>query len=203
MLRSTDHASSPALIQRAVDAGAWAAMADGSRRPAAENAELIARVRAAAGDATGIEAELGHIEGGEDVAAETALGELTDPNEAERFVAAVRPDCLAVSIGNVHGAYASKPTLDWERLSRIAERTDGVPLSLHGASGLEDVDIQRAVALGICKVNINTELRGRYFHELKHRVPDARQGYRLLELQDALIDAIAEVVTAKLELLEV
>jgi ketose-bisphosphate aldolase len=197
-----DHASEPAVLRDAVAAGVQAVMADGSRLPTAANADLVRRVLADAAPAdVGVEAELGHIEGGEDVAAATAAGALTDPDDAAAFVASTGVDCLAVSIGNVHGTYAAPPELDWPRLERIQAAVQGTPLSLHGASGLPDDDVRRAIALGICKVNVNTELRGRYLHELERRLPDARPGSRLLELQAALVDAVADVAGRKLDLL--
>ena len=196
-----DHASDRALIGRALEEGATAVMADGSRLQYDANVALAQDVRALAGrHGAGVEAELGHIEGGEDVAAATARGALTDPDEAAGFVAATRADCLAVSIGNAHGHYASPPQLDWTLLARIRERVD-VPLSLHGASGLSDDDLRRAVALGISKVNVNTELRARLYAELARRVPETAPGLRLLELEESLADAVAEVAGEKLRLL--
>jgi tagatose 1,6-diphosphate aldolase GatY/KbaY len=197
-----DHASEPAVLRDAVAAGAGAVMADGSRLSTADNADLVRRVLADAAPAgVGVEAELGHVEGGEDVAAAAAAGALTDPDEAAAFVEATRVDCLAVSIGNVHGTYAARPALDWSRLERIRAAVDGTPLSLHGASGLPDDDVRRAIALGVCKVNVNTELRGRYLDELQRRLPDARVGARLLELHAALVEAVAEAAGRKLDLL--
>jgi tagatose 1,6-diphosphate aldolase GatY/KbaY len=197
-----DHTADPGVIEAALTAGAAAVMADGSRLPAAENADLVRRVRAIAPAPAGIEAELGHVAGGEDVAVATAAGGLTDPDEAAAFVAEASPDCLAVSIGNVHGVYRDTPTLDWIRLARIREGLDGVPLSLHGASGLPDELVRRAVELGVCKVNVNTEIRSRYLDEVARRLPHVREGARLLELHRAVVDAVANVVSVKLELLE-
>jgi ketose-bisphosphate aldolase len=194
-----DHVSDDELIDVALAGGVGAVMADGSRLETAENIAFVAGVRARSG-AAGVEVELGHIEGGEDVAAATEAGALTDPEEAVDFVAASGCDCLAVSIGNVHGRYASSPFLDWERLARVRERVD-VPLSLHGASGLPDADVRRAVELGVCKVNVNAEIRERYLRRLADRLPAALDGLRLLELETAVVDAVAEVVAAKLELL--
>jgi tagatose 1,6-diphosphate aldolase GatY/KbaY len=198
-----DHSSDPALIETALSAGAGAAMADGSQLATPENARLVRHVRqlARSFDA-GVEAELGHIEGGEDVAAATAAGALTDPEEAASFVADTTPDCLAVSIGNVHGAYAGAPSLDWDRLVSIRKHIDGTPLSLHGASGLADADVRRAIRLGVSKVNVNAELRTRYLAELARRLPDVQRGARLLELQEALVAEIAAVVAEKLDLME-
>jgi tagatose 1,6-diphosphate aldolase GatY/KbaY len=195
-----DHTADPDLIARALVDGAGAVMADGSRLPYDANAELVRKVRMLATDTTGIEAELGHVEGGEDVAAATAAEGLTDPDEAARYAAETSADCLAVSIGNVHGHYAAPPALEWARLARIRELVD-LPVSLHGASGLSDDDVRRAVAAGICKVNVNTELRARLFAELERRVPETAPGLRLLELESSLADAVAEVAAAKIRLL--
>jgi tagatose 1,6-diphosphate aldolase GatY/KbaY len=194
-----DHVDDGELIDMALGAGTGAVMADGSKLPANENASFVASVRARAPRA-GVEAELGHVEGGEDVADAAEAGLLTDPDEAARFVAATGCDCLAVSIGNVHGRYARPPELDWERLRAIRRRVD-VPLSLHGASGIPDADVARAVALGVCKVNVNTELRERYLAQLEAGLPAAKDGLRLLDLEAEIVDAIAQAVGAKLSLL--
>jgi tagatose 1,6-diphosphate aldolase GatY/KbaY len=196
-----DHVADPKQIDRALAAGVGAVMVDGSKLPTSENAELVRSARLGAGASAGIEGELGRVEGGEDVAAATAAGSLTDPDEAAAFVAETQVDCLAVSIGNVHGIYAAPPELDWERLERIHHRLGDVPLSLHGASGIPDDDLRRAVSLGICKVNVNTELRSRYLAELDARLPEVRAGLRLLELERSLVAAVADVAAAKLELL--
>jgi tagatose 1,6-diphosphate aldolase GatY/KbaY len=192
-----DHVADDALIDAAVRNGIGAVMADGSRLPESENGRFVVSVRGRTGG-VGVEAELGHIEGGEDVAAATEAGRLTDPAAAQAFVAATGCDCLAVSIGNVHGHYAAPPRLDWARLAAIRELV-AVPLSLHGASGLPDGDIRRAIALGVCKVNVNTELRERYLGQLAASLPAARDGLRLFELESAVVEAIAETVAAKLE----
>jgi tagatose 1,6-diphosphate aldolase GatY/KbaY len=194
-----DHASDRDLIGAALGTGIGAVMADASRLPLDENTAFVRAIRAVAGDA-GVEAELGHVEGGEDVAAATSAGAFTDPDEAAAFVAATGADCLAVSIGNVHGRYASPPALDWDRLAAIRRRVD-VPLSLHGASGLPDADVRRAIQLGIAKVNVNTELRTRYLDELERRLPEIRDGLRLLELEASVAAAVSEVVSAKLDVL--
>lgn len=196
-----DHAADLATMEAALEAGAGALMADGSRLPFDHNAELVA---AAAGVAkrfgAGVEAELGHVAGDEELATAAARGALTDPAEAEEFAERTGADCLAVSIGNVHGRYATAPELDWERLAAV-RRQVALPLSLHGASGLPDGDLVRAVQAGIRKVNVNTELRERWFEVLAERADALRPGARLLALNEELIDALARVAAAKLELL--
>jgi tagatose 1,6-diphosphate aldolase GatY/KbaY len=185
-----DHVSGLASIKRAFELGSGAAMVD------AEDPALV-RAAAAMGE---VEAELGGIEGDEDVATAVAAGALTDPEEAAKFVAETGATCFAVSIGNVHGTYREPPALDWARLEAIRERLR-VPLSLHGASGLSDEDVRKAVSLGIAKVNVNTELRERYLAATEEWLPGVRDGARLLELNQAQVKAVAELVTSKLAVL--
>jgi tagatose 1,6-diphosphate aldolase GatY/KbaY len=196
-----DHVSDLELMERAFALGAGAAMADGARLDLAENIAWTAEAveLAARYDAT-IEAELGVIEGHEDVATAVAAGALTDPDQAAALARRSGIACLAVSIGNVHGTYREPPSLDWERLGAIRARCD-VPLSLHGASGLPDQHVRRAIALGIDKVNVNTELRERYLAVTAERLAAVTPGARVLELNTAQAEAIAGVVEEKLELL--
>jgi tagatose 1,6-diphosphate aldolase GatY/KbaY len=197
-----DHVSDPALIAAAFDLGAGAVMADGSRSPFEENVALVQEAqRLAAGAGGAVEAELGHVAGGEDVAVATEAGALTDPDEARRFVAATGVALLAVSIGNVHGAYAGEPRLDWDRLAEIDHAVDA-PVSLHGASGLADSDLQRAVAAGVRKVNVNAELREAYLAATRDRLGDAADGLRVMALHEAQAAAVAAVVDGKLAVLD-
>ncbi len=197
-----DHVADLELIEAAFELGVGAVMADGSRLPLDENAEVVRRaVEIARRHGGEVEAELGHVAGDEDVAQIAAVGALTDPAEAAAFVERTGVACLAVSIGNVHGVYRRPPALDWARLEAIRERV-GVPLSLHGASGLPEEDLRRAVELGIAKVNVNTELRERYLSVLADRLEWARDGARVLELDLALADAVADAAGAKLDALE-
>jgi tagatose 1,6-diphosphate aldolase GatY/KbaY len=92
-------------------------------------------------------------------------------------------DLLAVSVGNVHGPYSSAPHLDWSRLAAIRAATD-VPLVLHGASGLASADRDCAVLAGVCKFNINTELRQTVFDAMSDAVDVER--HRGLDLNSLL-----------------
>ena len=200
VLIQLDHAADRELIERAAAAGVDAVMADGSLMPYEQNVAFSAAVAQellALGIA--VEAELGRVEGDEDLAAQTAGGALTDPDEAAAFVRASGVECLAVSIGNVHGHYTGTPALDWERLERL--RGAGAPLALHGASGLPDADLRRAVALGIAKVNVNTELRAAYFGALGPGLATRAEALDLRGLGEAVIDAVADAVGGKLALL--
>ena len=194
-----DHATSLDLIERVLETGSvGAVLADGSKLPYDENVAFVERAgELAARHGAELEVELGHVEGGEDVAEAAAAGKLTDPGEAERFVAATGASCLAVSIGNVHGTYASPPELDWPRLDAI-RRAVAVPLSLHGASGLPDEDLRRAVASGVAKVNVNTEVRERTFAAIGERLEELSRGWQIAGLDAAIVDAVAQVVDEKL-----
>jgi tagatose 1,6-diphosphate aldolase GatY/KbaY len=188
-----DHVADLRTIEDAVQLGVGAVMADGSRLPLEENSAFVsAAVRIARSRGVGVEAELGHIEGGEDIAIATKAGALTEPEDAHGFVEGCQPDCLAVSIGNVHGDYAEPPQLDWVRLTAIRSRVK-VPLSLHGASGLPRSDVLEAVRGGIAKVNVNAELRRHAFHELNEHLSDLNAGYRMLDLHGLLADAATAV----------
>jgi tagatose 1,6-diphosphate aldolase GatY/KbaY len=197
-----DHVSDASLVEAAFELGVGAALADGSDLDTDENVSLVRRARAVAPAGAGIEAELGHVAGGEDVTAAATAGKLTDPDEARAFAASTEIDCLAVSIGNVHGTYASEPELDWSRLEEIRRALPDLPLALHGASGLPADDVRRAVSLGICKVNVNTELRGAYLRTLADGLERWTDGLRVLELQSALVAALALAAGSTLDVLD-
>jgi fructose-bisphosphate aldolase class II len=195
-----DHVTALRTMEDALEAGIGAIMADGSRLSFEENVDLVASaVGLAERFGGGVEAELGRIEGDEEVARAAADGKLTDPEAAESFIARTGADCLAVSIGNAHGHYARLPQLDLGRLEQIRAVTP-VPLSLHGASGLSDDQVIATIARGISKVNVNTELRERFFAVVAERAGKLRDGARLLALQDELILALTEVAEAKMSL---
>ncbi len=152
-----DHSSYEKAAE-ALESGFSSIMFDGSRLPIAENLELT-RAMAAECHARGasMEAEVGPVAGHEDGGA--LAGELADPVECAR-IAALGVDMLAAGIGNVHGAYPPDwRGLDFGRLSEIREATGNLPLVLHGGSGIPEDSIRRAVSLGVCKINVNSECR--------------------------------------------
>jgi len=196
-----DHCGDLAVIERAVAGGATAVMADAARLPFEENIEFVrAAVATVGARGVSVEAELGRLEGHEDAASDARAGALTDPQQAARFCEATGCHCLAVSIGNVHGRYATPPALDWARLHEIGRLVD-VPLSLHGASGLPHDDVRRAVGAGIAKVNVNTELREAYLAATTTALEGVLPAANLLELHAAQRAAVAEVCARKLALL--
>ncbi|EPE7491419.1 tagatose bisphosphate family class II aldolase [Cronobacter universalis] len=172
-----DHHESLSDIENKVMAGARSVMIDGSHLSFKENVALVKSVTAFCHryDAS-VEAELGRLGGQEDdlvVGDNDAL--YTDPAQARDFVGQTGIDSLAVAIGTAHGFYHAEPRLDFARLADIRAVVD-VPLVLHGASGLPAGDIQKAISLGVCKVNVATELKAAFSAGLKryfHDNPDA------------------------------
>lgn len=155
-------------IEAKVFAGVRSVMIDGSHYAFEENVRVVKEVVDFCHryDAS-VEAELGRLGGVEDdlvVEGKDAL--YTHPEQAHEFVTRTGIDSLAVAIGTAHGLYTAEPKLDFERLAEIRARVD-VPLVLHGASGLPEHDIRKAIDLGICKVNVATELKIAFSDALK------------------------------------
>ncbi|HHY92095.1 MAG TPA: class II fructose-1,6-bisphosphate aldolase, partial [Firmicutes bacterium] len=163
-----DHGTDFDQVMRCIRAGFTSVMIDASKLPLAENIALVRRVvEVAHAVGVSVEAELGRIGGTEEhitVSDREAL--FTDPGEAEEFVGATGVDTLAVAIGTAHGPYKGEPKLDFERLSAIRARV-GIPIVLHGSSGVPDAAIREAVARGIRKINIDTDLRQSFVARLR------------------------------------
>jgi ketose-bisphosphate aldolase len=173
-------------------------MVDGAKLPLGENITLAQESARLARRCDGaIEVELGHIGGSEDGSGGSRKDALTDPDEVEPFLSATRPACLAVSVGNVHGEYSSPAVLDWTRLDAIREKTD-VALALHGASGLAEEDIRRAIVRGVTKVNINTDIRQAYFKATERQLAEQRKGWNVLKLHERQVEAVRQAVADKL-----
>lgn len=155
-----DHFENVSRIKQAIDTGFKSAMIDASKLPFAENIAKTKEVVAYAHhyDAT-VEAELGKLVGVEDdLVVDEKDSAYTNPDDAAEFVEATGIDSLAVAIGTAHGLYKGTPHLDFERLTAIREKVS-IPLVLHGASDVPDELVQKAISLGICKVNVATDLK--------------------------------------------
>ena len=139
-----------------VEAGFTSIMFDGSHYPIDENvAKTTELVELAHSKGMSIEAEVGSIGGEEDGV--IGAGEVADPAECKR-IADLGIDFLAAGIGNIHGKYpANWKGLDFDALAAIQANTDGIPLVLHGGTGIPADMIKRAIDLGVCKINVNTE----------------------------------------------
>ncbi|HQA61088.1 MAG TPA: class II fructose-1,6-bisphosphate aldolase, partial [Tepidanaerobacteraceae bacterium] len=179
-----DHGEDFEICKACIDDGFTSVMIDGSKYPFEENIRLTKQVVDYAHErGVVVEAELGRLAGIEDavkVSEKDAI--LTDPDEAVEFVERTGVDSLAIAIGTSHGAYKFKgePKLDFERLDKITELLPGFPIVLHGASsvpselvelcnkyggqipgaqGVPEDMLRKAATMGVCKINIDTDLR--------------------------------------------
>ncbi|MEL6381447.1 MAG: class II fructose-bisphosphate aldolase [Cyanobacteria bacterium J06626_18] len=195
-----DHCEEPAIIAMALEAGIQSVLADGSKFPYQENLTFTHEMTALAhAKGATVEAEIGRISGTEDgmtVAEKEA--KMTDPHQAKEFVEKSGVDFLAVTIGNVHGQYYSEPRLDFERLAKVRQQLE-TPLVLHGASGLPALMIQRSIELGVCKFNVNTEVRQKYLQFWReYGKTDSQRD--LLDCQKASTSVMQEVIAQKIRL---
>jgi len=155
-----DHGITLEAVVRALRCGFSAIMYDASKKPIDQNIEetrLVVKMAHSVG--VSVEAELGQVGGAEEgkKSAKAKREFFTDPDDAERFVNETGIDALAVSVGNVHGFYEGEPELDFELIKELKNCT-GIPLVLHGGSGISDDDFRHAVKLGIRKINYFTEM---------------------------------------------
>ena len=179
-----DHGEDFEICKACVDGGFTSVMIDGSKYPFEENIALTRKVVEYAHDhGVVVEAELGRLAGVEDaIKVSAAESSYTDPEQAAEFVQKTGCDSLAVAIGTSHGAYKFKgeAKLDFERLEKITSLIPGFPLVLHGAStvlpefvakcnqyggeiknamGVPEEMLRQAGTMGVCKINIDTDLR--------------------------------------------
>ncbi|GAA0358107.1 class II fructose-1,6-bisphosphate aldolase [Bacillus horti] len=153
-----DHGSSFEMCVKAIDAGFTSVMIDGSHFPLEENIALTKKVVDVAHTlGVSVEAELGRIGGQEDdLVVDDADAAYAIPAECEQLVRETKVDCFAPALGSVHGPYKGEPNLGFDRMEEVQKLT-GVPLVLHGGTGIPTKDIQRAISLGTAKINVNTE----------------------------------------------
>ncbi len=168
-----DHTPNFEGCMQAIAAGVTSVMIDCSTLPFDENVKNVAEVvKYAHACGVSVEAELGHVGIGDTSQMENiykgdkndphfdADSVLTDPEELARFVELTDVDCVAVSIGNAHGPYAKNivPHIDFDRLEKLNAAVPETPLVLHGGSGTGDENLAKASKMGICKINVGTDL---------------------------------------------
>lgn len=148
-----DHCETLDYMARALELGFTGVMYDGSTLPYAENLENTKKaVAMAKGYNCGVEAELGALASREGGGASASGPVYTDPDQAVEFCQETGIDALAPSFGTAHGIYKSKPVLDLERVKVIAQKT-GLPLVMHGGSGVSPEDYRTGIANGLRKIN--------------------------------------------------
>lgn len=187
-----DHGLTFETVDKALELGFTSVMLDASTLPFEEN---IVRVKAVVEKArkygATVEAELGLVGGSEDGSCDQGI-RCTDPDDAVVYARETGIDALAVAIGNAHGNYPVAPTLAFDVLEKIHEKVD-IPLVLHGGSGITDKDFQRAISLGIRKVNIATAS----FNSLTAHVEkymESTDKHNFFDLNEAMVQGTYENV---------
>ncbi|MDF1534476.1 MAG: class II fructose-1,6-bisphosphate aldolase [Methanosarcinaceae archaeon] len=193
-----DHGTDFNVILQCIRHGFTSVMIDGSHLPFAENIALTKRVVEVAHPCgVSVEAELGRLVGVEDnISVDEKDVIFTHPDEAAQFVEETDVDSLAVAIGSAHGIYKGEPNLDFDRLEKIDKKVD-IPLVLHGASGIPEESIKKAVKLGINKINIDTELR-LAFRDAVRKVVTETDAYDPRKICGPARDAMKEIVKYKI-----
>ena len=218
-----DHGEDFDICKKCVDDGFTSVMVDGSKHPFEENIALTKQVvEYAHAHGVVVEAELGKLAGVEDnISVDERSAKFTDPAEAQEFVERTGVDSLAIAIGTSHGAYKFKgePYLDFERLKEIHSLIPETPLVLHGAStvlrefvdrcneyggqipgaqGVPEEMIREATKYGICKVNIDTDLRLAMTAEIRRFLIESPSEFDPRKYLGPARDAIQRMVQHKI-----
>ena len=196
-----DHGTDFNQVMLCLRKGFTSVMFDGSKKPLEENIAATRKVvEVAHAMGVSVEAELGKIGGTEDdVTVSEHEASLTIPAEAERFCAETKVDALAVAIGTAHGAYKGEPKLDFARLREIRKLVD-TPLVLHGASGVPEEAVKRSIEYGICKVNIDTNIRQAFTKGVKEFIKENPSVFDPRKILGPAKEAMKEVIRAKIRL---
>ena len=178
-------------------------MFDGSHYPFEENvAKTTEIIKEAHAKGISVEAEVGSIAGEEDGV--TGTGEVASPEECAK-ITELGVDFLAAGIGNIHGAYPENwQGLNFEVLEEISKVTNEIPLVLHGGSGIPDDMVKKSIALGVAKINVNSEKQwafaegvAKYFEEGKH---NEKKGFDPRKIIGAGMPNVRQVIKEKIEL---
>ena len=218
-----DHGADFEICKKCIDGGFSSVMIDGSKFPFEENIELTKRVVDYAHEhGVVVEAELGKLAGIEDdVNVSEADSSFTDPDQAVEFVERTGCDSLAIAIGTSHGAYKFKgePKLRFDILESITNKLPNVPLVLHGAStvipefvekcnrygaqipgaqGVPEDMLRKAATFGVCKINIDTDLRLAMTGSIREYFVEHPEGFDPRGYLTLARDAIREMVKHKI-----
>jgi len=172
-----DHGSNVETVKKCIAEGFDSVMFDGSKLPLDQNIEISRSLRQAAHRKNVVfEAEIGRVGGMEDRVSATEFK--TNPSEALQFASEVKPDMLAVAIGNIHGELTAAEQLDFTLLGKIQD-TIKMPIVLHGCSNRLEREYKVAISEGVVKINIDTELREAFVdgvnHAMRKREKDPRE----------------------------
>jgi len=191
-----DHGMSVDRCKKAIDAGFTSVMIDGSHYPIEENIAMTKQVvEYAYSRQVSVEAEVGTIGGMEDA----LVGGIryADPNECLRIVKEAQIDALAPALGSVHGAYRGEPKLGFDEMREISELT-GVPLVLHGGSGIPVYQIQKAIDHGHAKINVNTDCIKAWANAIREVLAEDELVYEPKAIITPAKEAMIEIVKGKM-----
>lgn len=197
-----DHGSYEGCL-KCIEAGFSSIMFDGSHYPIEENIEKTKDlVKRCAENGISLEAEVGSIGGEEDGV--VGMGECADPDEC-KMIADLGVDMLAAGIGNIHGKYpANWAGLSFETLAAVKDRVGDMPLVLHGGTGIPADMIQKAINLGVAKINVNTECQLTFAEATRKYIEAGKdqqgKGFDPRKLLAPGTDAIKATVKEKMEL---
>lgn len=196
-----DHGTDFNVVMQCLRNGWTSVMFDGSKYPFEENVAITRNiVNIAHPMGVSVEAELGKIGGTEDhITVDEREATMTDPDEAVRFVEQTGVDYLAIAIGTAHGVYKGEPKLDFERLQKIKSLLK-MPIVLHGASGVPEDSILKAVKLGVNKINIDTDLRQAFDSAIRKYLNENPEQYDPRKILAAPREAMKEVVIQKIRM---
>ena len=193
-----DHGSSFESCKKAIDAGFKSVMIDGSHHPLEENIKMTKEVvEYAHSKGVSVEAELGTVGGNED----GVIGGIkyADCGECVKLCQEAGVDALAPALGSVHGPYKGEPVLGFDEMEEIGKATN-MPLVLHGGTGIPDEKIQKAIARGTCKINVNTECQLAFNKILREFLADEKNAavYDPRKILGPATKGIAAAVTEKM-----
>jgi fructose-bisphosphate aldolase class II len=198
-----DHGSSFESCKKAIDAGFTSVMIDASHHPLEENIKMTKEVvdYAHARKVT-VEAELGTVGGQEDDVIGKGI-RYADVNECVRLVKEAEIDALAPALGSVHGPYKGEPKLGFKEMLEIKEATNK-PLVLHGGTGIPTEMIQKAISLGVAKINVNTECQLTFAAATRKYIEDGKdltgKGFDPRKVLAPGFEAIKATVKEKMEI---
>lgn len=193
-----DHGSSFESCKKAIEAGFTSVMIDASSKPLEENIRITKQVvEYAHARGVSVEAELGIVGGQEDdVKADKPI--YADVNECVLLVRETNVDCLAPALGSVHGPYKGEPVLGFDEMEEIFRETDK-PLVLHGGTGIPDELIQKAIARGTTKINVNTECQLAFAKIVRDVLSKDQKVYDPRKIIGPATVGIADVVREKIK----
>jgi len=196
-----DHGSTFEVAMKFIRAGFSSVMFDGSHHSYEENVTLTKKVVEAAHPmGVSVEGELGTIGGVEDdLSVDEANAQLAKPEEAISFYKATGVDALAIAVGSAHGIYVGEPKIHHDIIKAVSDEID-IPLVLHGGSGIPDDSITKAIAVGIGKINVNTENQVAMTNKLREVFANDQKVFDPRKYLGPARDAIKEVVREKIRL---